>query len=229
MIDLRLGDSLKLMKAMPSESIDIVVTSPPYNLGNDHHTDTYRHHPYDDDLPEVDYQAWQIEVLGEIFRLLKPAGWLFYNHKNRIKNARMISPLEWVFKTPFILRQEVVWYAGCPNMDPCRFYPFTERIYCLAKSDASQMENVLKLTDDWHIPPVGTRGEHARAFPEKIPSRLIASVSGDLVLDPYMGSGTTGVACIKLNRSFIGIELSPEYYAVAERRIQNSQLQMRLL
>lgn len=213
------GDCVNVMReAIDDDSVNIVITSPPYNLGNNHHTGNKRHNPYDDDMPEDEYQQSQLVVLLEIYRVLQNDGWLFYNHKNRIKNGRMISPLEWILKSNFILRQEIVWNVGSPNMDDCRFYPFTERIYCLAKSDASTMKNALKLTDDWHIAPVGTQGAHTRAFPETIPDRLLACVSGNFVFDPYVGSGTTAASAQKFNREFIGSDISAEYCELAVQR-----------
>lgn len=228
MIDLRLGNCMELMRTLPDKSVDAVITSPKFNLGNNHHTGNKRHNPYDDDMPEGDYQSEQIDFLLECYRVLGNDGWLFYQHKNRFKDGLMLSPYEWIFKTPFLRRQEIVWNNGSPNMDDCRFYPFTERIFCLSKSLNATMKNVVKQTDDWHIPPAGTNCEHTRAFPERIPSRLIACVNSQTILDPFMGSGTTGVACVKLGRNFIGMEISPEYFAIAQRRIAEAQAQLRL-
>ena len=80
------GDCLELMKGMPDESVDLIITSPPYNLGNTHHTGGKRFKPYgkyNDDMKELDYQDWQIEVLNECFRVLKSDGSMLYNHKKQ--------------------------------------------------------------------------------------------------------------------------------------------------
>lgn len=188
------------------EPVDLVITSPPYNLGNNHHTSRYKHQVYDDDLPEDFYQFNQKCILNLIHSKLSHKGWLFYNHKNRIKNGIMITPYEWILKTRFHLRQEIVWNNGTPNMDKCRFFPFTERIYCLSKSHESKIENTLNLTDDWHISPEGTNKKHTRTFPIKIPKRLIESVpNAETILDPFMGSGTTLVAAKELGRKAIEV------------------------
>ena len=68
------GDCLEVMKGMPDKCADLVVTSPPYNLGNSHHTGSTRHKAYDDNMPEEDYQEWQINVLSELHRVLKDCG-----------------------------------------------------------------------------------------------------------------------------------------------------------
>jgi site-specific DNA-methyltransferase (adenine-specific) len=86
------GDCLEVMKELPSESVDLVVTSPPYNIGNAQHTGNKRHFAYNDNLPEECYQQWQIDILTECARILKPTGSIMYNHKNRIKEGRQITP-----------------------------------------------------------------------------------------------------------------------------------------
>ena len=137
MIDLRQGDCLEVMKDIPDGSVDLIITSPPYNLGNTHHTGGNRFKPYDkynDDMKESDYQDWQVEVLNECFRILKDDGSILYNHKNRISKGVQITPYQWILKTDFLVKQEIVWQNGSQNFDKIRFYPFTERIYWLAKS-----------------------------------------------------------------------------------------------
>ena len=63
-------DCMDYMKSLPSNSVDLIITSPPYNLGNSHHTGNKRHNPYEDNMPEKEYQEWQINVLNECYRLL---------------------------------------------------------------------------------------------------------------------------------------------------------------
>ena len=132
-ITLKQGDCLELMKGLPDENVDLILTSPPYNIGNTHHTQNKRHHPYGDDMKETDYQEWQIRVLNECYRILKKEGSMIYNHKNRIKDGVQSTPYEWILKTKFIIKQEMVWINGSPNFEKTRFYPFTERLYWLAK------------------------------------------------------------------------------------------------
>lgn len=218
------GDCLEEMKSIPDESIDMVFTSPPYNLGNTHHTGGIRHKAYDDNMPEDEYQAWQSKVLNECYRVLKDDGSIIYNHKNRIKNGVQITPYEWILKTPFIVKQEIVWFNGSQNFDKIRFYPMTERIYWLAKSPKTKLFNAINhhdLFDKKEWKAVGTKGEHKRAFPEKMVEDILKCFPNSLtILDPFMGSGTTGVACKNLNRNFIGIELDPSYIEIAKKRIE---------
>ena len=230
MIDLRQGDCLELMKNIPDGSVDLIITSPPYNLGKTHHTGNNRfksYSEYNDDMPEELYQIWQTEILNECYRILKPDGSMFYNHKNRIRQGKQITPYEWLLKTNFIIKQEIVWFNGSQNFDKCRFYPMTERVYWLAKSPKTKMLNLINHHDvfnskDWK--PEGTKSEFKRAFPVKMPKDIISCFPfAKIVLDPFMGSGTTGVACVNTNRRFIGIELDKGYFEIAVRRIKEAR------
>ncbi len=226
MITLIHGDCLEEMRKMPNHSIDIVLTSPPYNLGNTHHTGNKRHKAYDDDLPEKEYQEWQIKVLNECFRLLRDSGSVIYNHKNRIKKGIQITPYEWILKTPFIVKQELVWFNRSQNFDKIRFYPMTERIYWLAKSPETKLFNAINHhdlfgRDEWKAE--GTKNKHTRAFPEKMVKDMLSCFpTAQTILDPFSGSGTTGVVCKSLNRNFIGIEKDETYFNIAKDRISKS-------
>ena len=229
MIDLRQGDCLELMKELPSESIDLIITSPPYNLGKTHHTGNNRfkgYKTYEDNMPEEEYQKWQIEVLQECFRILKHDGSLFYNHKNRIRGGVQISPYEWIFLTDFTIKQEIVWFNGSPNFDKCRFYPMTERIYWLTKSSKTKMVNTINHHDVFGVKewkPQGTKNEFKRAFPVELPQDIISCFpNANIVLDPFMGSGSTGVACVNTGWKFIGMELDPGYFEIAKNRIEEA-------
>lgn len=170
-------DCFEGMKKIPDESVDLVVTSPPYNLGKIHHTGSKRFQPYKDDLPENVYQEQQIKLLKEFYRILKPYGSVMYNHKNRIREGKQISPYEWIFKSPLVIKQELVWFNRSQNFDKCRFYPMTERVYWLSKSIDTQFENVANhhdLFDSSEWPSVGTNTEHKRAFPLNFARWMVA-------------------------------------------------------
>ena len=229
-IDLRCGDCLELMKQLPDGSVDLIITSPPYNLGKTHHTGNHRfkgYSQYNDDMPEDLYQKWQIEILSECYRILKPTGSLFYNHKNRIRNGEQIEPYKWIYQTPFIVKQEIVWQNGSQNFDKIRFYPMTERVYWLAKDRNTKMFNAINHHDfftraEWQ--PATTRGEFKRAFPVEMPKDIIKCFpDAAVVLDPFMGSGSTGVACVNTGRRFIGMELDRGYFDIAVNRIAEAQ------
>lgn len=223
-VKLYCGDCLEVMKKISSKSVDLIITSPPYNLGNLHHTGAKRHKTYKDNLPESEYQKFQIDVIKEFYRILKDTGSLIYNHKNRIKKGVQITPYEWLLKTEFIVKQEIVWFNRSQNFDKIRFYPMTERIYWLAKSPKTKLFNAINhhdlfTTSDWKA--VGTKGPHTRAFPEKmVLDFLLCFPEAKTIFDPFMGSGTTGSAAVLSGRDFIGIEKDKTYFEIAKSRIE---------
>lgn len=216
-------DCLKGLKKLDNNSIDIIVTSPPYNLGNNHHTGSKKHKPYEDNMKESDYQNWQIEVLNECFRVLKEDGSMFYNHKNRIKNGLQITPYEWIFSSNFLVKQEVVWINRSQNFHKIRFYPWTERIYWLVKNSKTKLVNNINHHDvfDWkEWRPVGINGSHTRAFPDKMVEDILSCFpDSKIVLDPYSGSGTTLVVAKKMYKQFIGFENNIEYCNLSKKRL----------
>ena len=225
-------DCLEGMKRIPDGSVDLIITSPPYNLGEKHHTGNKvfkAYSEYSDDMPESVYQEWQKEVMKECFRVLKKDGSMWYNHKNRIKDGLQISPYEWLLDTNFRMKQEIVWFNRSQNFDKVRFYPMTERIYWLVKNGETKMYNKINHHDvfdskDWR--PVGTKGQHKRSFPVDMPKDIMSCFEdAEVVLDPFMGSGTTAVAALDMGRSFIGFELDKTYYEKSLERIKNHSTQ----
>jgi site-specific DNA-methyltransferase (adenine-specific) len=221
-------DCLEGLKRLGDESIDLIITSPPFNLGNNHHTGTKRHKSYEDNLKEEAYQELQIKVLNECFRVLKKTGSMIYHHKNRIKNGKQITPYEWILKTKFIVKQEIVWINRSQNFDKIRFYPFTERVYWLAKDKKTKLINVLNKYDvfDWNEwKPEGTRKNHTRAFPVKfVQDMLSVFPNAKIVLDPYMGSGTVALASKQMGRDFIGFEINEDFIKLSKERLKQEPL-----
>lgn len=215
---------LETMKKLPEGFVDLTVTSPPYNLGAKHHTGNNVFEAYDeyiDDMPEEEYQKQQINTLNELYRVTKQGGSLMYNHKNRIKNGKQITPYEWLLKSDWTLKQEVVWFNGSQNFDKCRFYPMTERIYWLSKGVETNFVNLINQHDLIKDTAEGTDKEHKRAFPLKLAQRFIMCFpDAKLIFDPYMGSGTTAIAAHLEKRNWIGSEMSKEYCEIAEKRIK---------
>ena len=222
MIDLRQGDCLEIMKDIPDGSIDLIITSPPYNIGN-MKSNMIKYGTYaGNNMKESEYQAWQIEFLNECYRVLKDTGSVFYNHKVRIKKGIALHPLEFILKSDFILKQEIVWDMGkSANCDKIRFFPFSERIYWLVKNPKTKLYNVDNLSDVWRCVPTHKRKEtgHIAVMPEEIVSNILNNIDGDIVLDPFMGSGTTGKIAVLNGRNFIGIELDENYFEIAKKRI----------
>ena len=221
-------DCLEGLRALEDESVDLIITSPPYNLGKSHHTGNNHfkaYTDYDDDMPEELYQKWQVEILNECHRVLKKDGSLWYNHKNRIRNGEQIEPYRWLYKTPFIIKQEIVWQNGSQNFDKCRIYPMTERVYWLTKDAKTKLFNAINHHDiftraEWQ--PVKTKGAFKRAYPEKMVEDIISCFPDvKVVLDPFSGSGTTCCVAKRMGKDYIGFELSTDSCKIAEERLEN--------
>lgn len=217
-------DCLKGLQKIDDKSVDLIITSPPFNLGNTHHTGFKKHKSYNDKMPEEEYQLWQLKVLNECFRVLKDNGSLLYQHKNRISKGIQISPYEWIYKSNFLIKQEIVWINRSQNFDKIRFYPFTERVYWLAKDSKTKLHNKINKQDvfDWkEWKPVGTKGIHTRAFPEKLVEDFLnVFPKTKLVLDPFIGSGTVAVVCKKMKKNFIGFEKNKEFVMFSNKRLK---------
>ena len=233
--ELHLGDCLEVMKSIPEGSIDTIVTSPPYNkkglsgnrrVGNNIWKKfNIDYSSYDDSMDEDSYRQWQIDFINECHRVLKPNGSLFYNHKVRRFNNKGHFP-DWVFHTKLNFYQMIIWdRLNCCDMRNDYCYPNTELIFWLTKGKPVVYKSQALFNKEvWGIPPTNSK-THPASFPEQLSDNciLLSTQEGDTVLDPFMGSGTTGLSCTRLNRKFIGIELGEEYYNVAKERIEQCQ------
>ena len=233
-IELIQGDCLEVMKDIPDNSVDLVVTSPPYNNWRNRRTQAKKkeywdrtnidYGTYNDKMDDNAYAEWQISVLNECCRVLKNTGTILYNHKDMIFNFEVTTPLQWILRSDCKYRQRITWdRGGMQAFNPVRFYRVEEDIYVLGKRAKGFKwdKACARYLSIWKINP-SSKEHHPASFPEEIPKRGIESFTcdGDVILDPFMGSGTTGVACKNLNRDFIGIELDSEYFKIAEKRIK---------
>jgi len=230
-----LGDALSILKTLPDEIVDVGVTSPPYNKGENKKgwlVDRVKYVGATDNLPEAVYQSIQIAVLDELYRITKPGGSFFYNHKIRWERGILLHPMDWLRKTKWVIRQEIIWDRMiAANIRGWRFWQVDERIYWLYKPKGKRLiGEELKpkhalLTSIWRFPPE-QKNPHPAPFPLALPVRAIYSVMEDrkgVVIDPYCGSGTTIVAAKILGHDFIGIDISPEYVEFARKRLENYQ------
>lgn len=219
------GDCLEVMKTMSDNSVECIITSPPYNIGN-MHSDHLKFGTYDgNNMEEKDYQVWQTLFLNECQRVLKDNGSLFYNHKIRIKDKKAIHPMEWILKSNLILKQEIVWDMGkSANSDKIRFFPYSERIYWLVKDKNTKIYNTDNLSDVWRVVPKHKRKDigHIAVMPVEIVENIINTTEYKTFLDPFAGSGTTGVACKNLNRNYILIEKEKEYIDIINKRLNEN-------
>ena len=226
------GDALEKLRELPDNSIDMGVTSPPYNKGERNQgwlVKAVKYKKYKDASQESEYQRNQTEVLNELYRVIKKGGSFFYNHKIRWDKGEMLHPLEWLRKTKWNIRQEIIWDRQiAANIRGWRFWQVDEKIFWLHKPDGNKIGEELEsrhalLTSVWRFPPE-RNNPHPAPFPLLLPVRCIYSVMNEkkgAVIDPYSGSGTTCVAAKLLKKDYVGIEISEEYCRMARSRIKN--------
>ena len=152
-----------------------------------------------------------------MWRLLKEDGAIFYNHKWRVQAGLLQDRNEIVKGLP--VRQIIIWKRkGGINFNPGYFLPTYEVIYLIAKPDFKLVPKANAYGDVWEFTQEMKNG-HPAPFPVALIDRIISSTNAQIVLDPFMGSGTTAIAAIMNKRHYIGIELSPEYCQMAKERI----------
>ena len=232
-VRLECGDCLQLLRGMADDSVDVVVTSPPYNqLGSRVPRDGSGKHKgngwiakvgrigYSDDMPEPDYQAWLRSIVAECLRVAKGLVWV--NHKVRYRNGEAIHPARFL---PFPIYSEIVWArAGSMALNCRRPAPSHEGIWGFGRPH--WWDNAAnRLMSVWRINQVQNVTDHPCPYPPEIPARLIAASCppDGIVLDPFTGRGTTGEEAVKLGRRFHGMELKPQFHSLAQRRIAAAQ------
>lgn len=230
------GDCLEGMKKLPDESIDLVVTSPPYNLKNSTGNGMKcgkggkwsnaalinGYATYDDCMPYDEYCQWQKVCLSEMFRVIKDDGAIFYNHKWRVQAGRIQDRHEIVQDFP--IRQIIIWKRkGGINFNAGYFLPTYEVIYLIAKKNFKLAPKANSYGDVWEFGQE-LNNSHPAPFPVSLIDRIITSTTAQIIMDPFMGSGTTAVVAQGLNRQFVGFEISEQYCKIANERLERNKL-----
>lgn len=232
------GDALEVMKKIPDGKVNLIITSPPYNLKNSTGNGMkdgrggkwanaalqkgYTHH--NDCMPHEEYVKWQRDCLTEMMRLIPEDGAIFYNHKWRVQNGLLQDRQD--ILAGFPVRQIIIWKRkGGLNFNPGYFLPTYEVIYLIAKPKFKLALKANSHGDVWEFTQE-MNNEHPAAFPEKLIDRIVSSTDAKVILDPFMGSGTTAISALNFDRNYIGIELSPEYCKMANQRIGRHQMKL---
>jgi DNA modification methylase len=256
-LDILYNRSSETMPEIPEKSIDLMVTSPPYNLNI-----SYGNHwkkrkiiatkgkKYEDNMPEDKYRIMLKNVFEETKRVLKNDGSIYLNMKSRLINKQLVPPF-WVidFFRDMYLKNIIIWNFDWGGSTNKRFSSRYEFIFLFTKDEGkwkfnlddikipsvnyrpdrykSQLKNP---SDVWRIPLVSgnslERTEHPAQYPEKLIERIIKASTnpGDIILDPFIGSGTTAVVAKKLGRHYIGYDIHYEYIKIARKRINSIEL-----
>jgi site-specific DNA-methyltransferase (adenine-specific) len=226
------------MSAVPDASIHLMVTSPPYNARKE----------YDDDLTLEEYLHLLEKVFRETYRVLAPGGRACVNianlgRKPYIPLNAFISLM--MVEIGFLMRGEIIWDKGssagsstawgswCSATNPT-LRDVHEYILVFSKGQFKRQKNgrestierddFLELTKSiWQFPTESaSRVGHPAPFPVELPRRLIElyTFEGDMILDPFMGSGTTAIAALETGRHYLGFELDEKYVNLAQQRLQ---------
>ena len=219
---------------MSGHRADMVFTSPPYNQNLDSFKPSgmQKENPdwikkmgtaYFDSLPEEQYQQQQIKLLNLLHMHTSNNASCFYNHKPRYRNKEVLHPLQWIWKSEWKLRQEIIWdRGGSITLNARMFMPCDERIYWLTKGDFifDDSTQIKTWSSVWRISPVNEIKGVSAPFPNEVPFRGISACSlpNMSVLEPYLGTGTTLIASEKLGRRCFGMDINPAYVDVAISR-----------
>lgn len=242
------GDCMQLLKQIPDNSINLVVTSPPYNIGKE----------YEKKADIKAYYRWQARVIKECYRVLKDDGHICWQVGNYVDNGEVI-PLDILLYPIFTalgmkMRNRIIWHFGHGlhaskrfsgrhetimwfskkdhyyfNLDPVRVpqkYPNKKHFKGSRKGELSCNPNGKNPSDVWDIPNVKNnhieKTAHPCQFPVGLIERLILSMTkaDDIVLDPFMGVGSALVASLKNLRRCAGAEIQEKYVDIARKRIQ---------
>ena len=241
MADIKLynDNCVKVMKKLTPSSVDLIVTDPPYNLGNfmkdrDTNLKKMRDNFFGDaGWDDMDFEDWtkSMDSFFETAATVMKKGGSVIVFMAIIKVETIIRLAE---KHGFYYKTTGIWHKKNPmprNMN-LHFVNSTEAwVYFTYKTRTGTFNNDGNVIHDFietAVTPVSERkyGKHPTQKPESLMTHFIQVLSNeeDCVLDPFMGSGTTGVAAKKLNRNFIGVELSKEYFAMAKKRIEEATI-----
>ncbi len=236
------GDCMELFKCVPDDSVNLVVTSPPYNVGIDYDN-------YNDDQKWDDYYKWCERWMREVYRVLTPDGRFCLNHylslgqSNNRHSPLMDLNCTAVDKIWFYHHGLAVWmdititkrtawgswlsasapYINSPLEGILILYKDHWKLDRRGESTVTKAEFMEACSGLWKIQPERNR-EFPAPFPVALPARCINMFTyrGDVVLDPFMGSGTTAVAAKQLDRKFIGFDISERYCKMARDRLSRT-------
>ena len=226
------------MAELPDHSVHLMVTSPPYNVGKE----------YDRDITLADYLAFLRRVWQEVHRVLVPGGRACVNIAN-LGRKPYIPLHSYIVRDMaeigFLMRGEVIWHKGASASPSTAWGSWRspanptlrdvhEYILIFSKTGFSRpnpekrratisRDEFLELTKSvWTFPAVSAKSVgHPAPFPLELPRRLIQlyTFEGDIVLDPFMGSGQTAIAAVQGQRRYVGYEIEADYLRLAQRRV----------
>ena len=233
------GDCLEVMKDFPDKSFDLVLTSPPYNMGksnlgyqpNSSVGQSFYGENYDDDKNDKEYVDWCMSVINNSLSLSR---YVFWNVQFCRSTRGMVFSLQEKFKhflkDIFIWEKQAVANITAKNGGMAKGWEF---VFMFGHDDLTTF-NHNDFPDNGYVPNIKTwykkesRPEHHATFPKELPTYFIQYFTkiDNIILDPFMGSGTTLVAAKELKRRAVGIEISEKYCEIAVKRLKNTIVPM---
>lgn len=232
------GDSLQILEKMKERSVDLILTDPPYNIGKFMHArntnlgQLRKNHFSASGWDNLDYNSW-LENMDEFFRITSKIIKLGGSMIVFMSIIKVETIIELAEKYGFYYKTTGIWHKKNPmprNMH-LHFINSTEAwIYLTYKKKTGTFNNEGKVIHDFletGLTPKTekTNGIHPTQKPEQVIEHFVKLLTNkkDVVLDPFMGSGTTGSVCNRLGRQFYGVEISSKYYQNAKKRLSNYQ------
>jgi len=210
------GDSLEYMKTLPDKCIDLVLTDPPYGMNYQRHIKRPRHEKIQND----NSLDWLPEFLEQTSRISKDSAtiYMFCSWHN-------IDIFKQQLSQHFTIRNMLIWDKGGCGMGDLETTFGSIYEICLFATKTPQKLNGKRDSDILRFARSGN-ANHPTEKPVSLIKFLIqkSTKEGDIILDPFLGSGTTARACKDMGRNYIGIEISPEYCAIAEKRLKQEVL-----
>jgi DNA modification methylase len=224
MIDLRKGDCLELMKDIPDNSVDLVIIDPPYEINANGSGGAFgkEKRGYHSEVKALSDGITNL-VLDELVRIMKKINIYIWCNKNQLR--QYIDYFEGIGATTDLL----TWHKTNP-VPTCNNKYLSDTEYLLYfRKNGVPMYGTYATKKKYYVTPTNKEDKklykHPTIKPLDIMENLIinSSQENDVILDCFMGSGTTGVACKKLNRNFIGMELDETYFEIAKKRISEEE------
>jgi len=219
-------DCLEAMKQMPDGCVDLVLTDPPYGVAYKTGYRKQEWHKFCTEIANDRDMVWVEPCCEELERLMKDNTALYW-----FSNHDAIDIVKPVIAGRFAYKNTITWVKNNWTAGDLEAQYGKQTELIVYANKGRKFINGSRDQDVWYCNRVSGDGQlHQNEKPVELIERAIVKSSneGDIILDPFMGSGTTAVACIRTNRHFIGFEIDETYYNLACRRIQLEQSQMRL-
>lgn len=235
MVDLKQGDCLELLKGIPDKSVDLIITDPPYEIvaggaGGAFGADKRNYHKQysvldavSDPKSGIKCSGFDFAILEEFCRIMKHIN--IYVWCSKLQVRKLLD----FFEDRGCVTDILTWHKSNPTPTCNNTYLSDTEYLIFAREKGVKVYGSYATKKKYYVTPTNKADKakfgHPTIKPLEIIKNLVinSSIEGDVVCDPYMGSGTTGVACVITGRHFVGFEIAPEYVETAKKRIEEAE------